>query len=612
MTTIANIDINLRATTEQLDSGFARGKSKTKQAVDEISQIQRMANVASPLTDVFSSQIRSLPVIGQVSDGFMHAARSAGGFSVAGVAAGAAVGVALAGVVAGFMAVSHAIDRISDQLKVIDDMSDRAKSLGMTFIELNTLDLSLAETSGLDASAIEASVQRLQVRLAEAAAGDGNARRLFEQMGLDAADLIAAGPLGAMEQLSEAMQGMSDAEQLRIAVELFGRSGAMLVNSLREGPEALREMERFAQQVGLALSEAQAEQVGAANDAWARVEMIATGAWRQIAAEASPVLEVIASKVLGIGEGFAYWHVGLPMMVDGTTLLAGTLYDLYEIAIGFFKAMYSLTTLDFSGAVDELRDAANFGTGNEWLAEVNAAREAARVAAENSRNNRSTPEGVEAELNAAREAERIAEEGRRAEEQLLKEKERIAKAEEDARNNKIKSIKEEIALLNAENTAIRNGTDFDPRAARELIEAAGQPPAFIEELQRLQEERKNQESVKADLESASDIRDSLKSPLQKMQEQMLEIADLNKKGLLTNREAQLAAVQLARDTLPGAAGAGASTLVQGTAEAYRKTLEMNAQAEHEKAVEQYAEEQLRVQRNMLAELRNGGGVLRIA
>ncbi len=550
--------------------------------------------------------------IGQVANAANAAKLAGAGMSVGMVAGLGAVAAAAGVVVAGFMAVSHAVEQVNVQRKVIDDMSDRAKSLGMTFSELNTLDLSLAETSGLDASAIEASMQKLQVKLAEAAAGDGNARKLFEKMGLDAADLIAAGPLKAMEQLSEATQGMNDAEQLRLSVELFGKSGAMLVNSLREGPEALREMERFAQQIGLALSEAQAEQVGAANDAWNRVNMIATGTWRQIAAEASPVLKVIADEVLGIGVGFSYWHMGLPLMVDSATRLAGTLYDAYEILIGSYKTMYNIATLDFSGVADAFNDAVTFDTGAKWVAQVNAAREAARAAAENAGKNRSTAEGVEAELNAVREAERIASEGRRAEEQLLKERERIAKAEEDARNNKIKSLKDEIAFLNVENTAGLMGMDFDPRVAKELIEAAGQPPAFIEELQRLQDERKTQENLKADLEAARDIRESLKSPLEKIAPQFDRLRDLLDKGRLTNEEAMSAGLQLARDNLPGAAGAaGASTLVQGTAEAYRKTLEMNAQAEHEKAVEQFAEEQLKVQRDMLAQLKNGGGILRI-
>lgn len=613
MTTIANIDINLRARTDQLDAGLARGRSKTKQAVEEISQMGRMGNIVSPVTDIFSNQVRSLPVIGQVADGFTHAARSAGGFSAAGVAAGAAVGVALAGIVAGAMAAAHAVSQITAQMQEIDRMSDRAKSLGMSLSELTTLDLSLGETSGLDAGTIEASLQKLRVTLANAAAGDANARKMFEQLGLDAADLIAAGPLEAMAQLSEAMDGMTDADQLRVAVELFGKSGAMLVNSLREGPEALREMEQFARSVGMALSDAQAEQVGAANDAWARVEMIATGAWRQIAAEASPVLDVIADKVLGIGAGFSYWHVGLPIAVDTYTKLAGLLFDMSELTVNMFRFMYKISTLDFSGAMEVVQAGADFSTGQDWVDEIAASRQAAAEAAKAAEEKRRvTAEQAEAEINAAKEAERIAEENRRAEENLLKERERVAKAEEDARTRRVESIREEIALVTAESAALAGGLEFDARAARELIEAAGQPPEFVAELQRLQNERKQAEAERDARQEAVDIRESVKSPLDRVAPEFQRISSLLERGLLTREEALAASVKLARENMPGAAGAGASTLVQGTAEAYRKTLEMNAQVEHEKAIEQYAEEQLRVQRDMLAQLKNGGAVLRLA
>ncbi len=614
MTTIANIDINLRATTEQLDSGFARGKSKTKQAVDEISQIQRMANVASPVTDVFSSQLRSLPVIGQVSDGFMHAARSAGGFSAAGVAAGAAVGVALAGVVAGAMAAAHAVSEITAQMEEIDRMSDRAKSLGLSFAELTTLNLSLGETSGLDSSAIEASIQKLELNLAEAATKDGAARQAFEKLGLDAADLMSRGPLQAIEEISIATQQLKNpTEQLAVSYDLFGKSGAMLVSSLREGPDAIREMEQFARNFGLTLTDAQAEQVGAANDAWARVSEVATGAYRQIAAEISPVLNVIADEVLGIADGFGGWHAALPAIVDNFVWFEGTCYDVYELLALSHTILAKMVALDFSGIGDAMQDAFSFDTGDQWLAKVNEAREAAKAAADGAQPQFGAMSGYEAGLEAAKEAERIAEEGRKAEEQLLKERERVAQAEADARRNARDNIQQEIDIMREINSQRMAGNKPDERAIREFF-AAGLDQftgPFVENFKKLQAERTQLEEVSAELDKASDIRDSLKSPFQKMQEQMREIADLNAKGLLTSREAQLASVQLARDTLPGAAGAGASTLVQGTAEAYKKSLELDGQTDERKEMRKLAENQLKVAQDQLKELKNGGGRIAI-
>jgi hypothetical protein len=612
MTTIANIDINLRATTDQLDTGFAKGRSKTKQAVDEISQIQRMANVASPVTDVFSSQIRSLPVIGQVSDGFMHAAKAAGGFSAAGVAAGGAVAVALAGIVGSAMAASYAVGQIREQLDVIDQMSDRAKSLGMTFADLSTLNLSLGETSGLDSSAIEASIQKLELNLAEAATKDGPARQAFAKLGLDAADLMSRGPLEAIKEISEATQQLKNpTEQLAVSFDLFGKSGAMLVSSLREGAEAIEEMEAFATGFGLTLSEVQAEQVGALNDSFARLEGIATGVWRQIAAEAAPVLSVITVGIEDVSAAMAGWPNVASAVVSELVLAAGTAYDLFEAVDAVRVVMRQIASGDISNIDDTIRSAMTFDTGQKWLAEVNKQREAA--AAASTKPEFGAMSGFEAGLESAKEAERIASEARKAEQDLLKEKERVAQAEANSRLNARDNLQQEINIMREIASQRLAGGKPDEKAIREMFAAGLDQFAgpFVENFKKLQEERTQLEKVTADLDKAKEIQDSLKTPFQKMQDEMKDVADLASKGLLSSREAGLAAVQLARDNLPGAAGAGASTLIQGTAEAYRKSVELDGKNDERKALRKLAEDQLKVAQDQLKELKNGGGRIAI-
>ncbi len=269
--------------------------------------------------------------------------------------------------------------------------------------------------------------------------------------------------------------------------------------------------------------------------------------------------------------------------------------------------MKKIATADFSGVGDALKDAATFDNGAEFLANVQAVRALAAVKTAAAGKGTSL-EAIETELNIAKEAERVAEAGRKAEEDLLKERERVAKAEEDARRNKLSSIKEEIALLNSENTAGLLGFDFDPQSARELIEAAGQPPEFLNQLQELQKERKAAEQLRDDLKSASDIREQLKTPLEKIQPEFDKLRNLLSNGRLSNQEAMAAGIQLARDFLPGAAGAaGASTLVAGTSEAYKKALELETSSNHEKKVEMFAQEQLKVQKDMLKVLERSKG-----
>ncbi|WP_250481364.1 hypothetical protein, partial [Caballeronia sp. GAOx1] len=75
--------------------------------------------------------------------------------------------------------------------------------------------------------------------------------------------------------------------------------------------------------------------------------MVATGAYRQIAAEVSPVIQVIAEYIRDGGASIAGWQDYITATVDGSVYLAGTLYDIAELSRVTFTTLKNIATLNW-------------------------------------------------------------------------------------------------------------------------------------------------------------------------------------------------------------------------------------------------------------------------
>lgn len=354
MAVVATLDVILAAKTQQFNKDMQKEVGSIKGLKG---QFQSAGSF--DLGDIGGS-LRNLPAI-------------AGPAGAALVGAFAGATVAVGGTLAAIKAIHAEMDRI-------DQVSDAASRLGFSFSELETVRQSFAETSGLGFEAVDSALQKFNLGLAEAArTGQGDVFDSLSAAGLNAGDLIKMGPVEALKEVSRATAEMKNpADQMAIAFELFGKQGVALVSSLREGPQALSEMERFARETGLALSQAQAEQVGAANDAFGRMQNVAIGAWRQISAEAAPVLTVIYETVTEIGMSFGGWQSTLPEIVDTGAQFAGMLYDIYEVATLTQKTLYNISTLNFSAVGDDIQNALDFSTGDKFQAKIQEARDKAK------------------------------------------------------------------------------------------------------------------------------------------------------------------------------------------------------------------------------------------
>jgi hypothetical protein len=300
---------------------------------------------------------------------------------------GIALGAAFATITAGATAAAASVALIAAQFGPIDETAKAASRLGVSFSQLKGVRLSIGEASGQSEEEIDKALSKFELNLSEAATeGTGKAYDALKRLGLDAQQLIAAGPQKAIEMVAEKTAALkSPTDQLRVAFDLFGKSGVDVVNALKQGPEALRESYDWAVK-NLGITSEQAKQVERANDLWGRVGALVESFWQNLAAEAAPAVGDIL-------DGLLEWVDSL----GGAKQLARDVADTFRLILGLAIDIQELI------AFGDL----NFDAGDKMIAEAKKLRDATKDA-------QSTPPSSESELAAIERQEKAAEEAKKA------------------------------------------------------------------------------------------------------------------------------------------------------------------------------------------------------
>lgn len=277
-----------------------------------------------------------------------------------------AIGAVAGGITAATAAGVAFVAFLRSQQNAIDDTADAAQRLGLSFNEMTSLEFAFREGGGVGAEALQASLKKLQINMAKAVDGDTTLRESFSRLGLDAGQLIGQGPQKAILSIADKMQGVAThAERLKIAMELFGKSGADLASSLADGSDSLQAAIDFQQQWN-SLTDKQVAMVGANNDAWDRLSIVAGGLSNKLAAEAAPAMLLLAEHALGMADSFESVDTFLKNAVTSAVILAGMSKDMAE----YFASVGSGV---ITGGMVELGDR-NFDTALTWYKELEAKR----------------------------------------------------------------------------------------------------------------------------------------------------------------------------------------------------------------------------------------------
>ena len=145
-------------------------------------------------------------------------------------------------------------------------------------------------------------MEKLQHKLGDAANGSKEVAEAFQKQGLDAkalAELPLEQTLGKIaDQFNQIAPG---AQRVSFLVELFGKAGAELAPMLAKGSAGMEAAKQKAQQLGLALTDADVSAARAAEKGLKQFDGLLKGVWMQIANQLNPVLLVLKDYLGNVG-----------------------------------------------------------------------------------------------------------------------------------------------------------------------------------------------------------------------------------------------------------------------------------------------------------------------
>lgn len=202
------------------------------------------------------------------------------------------------GLVAGFGAVTVALGAMFTKLaSQIDEQAKMAAALGIQNEALGAM-RDAAGYAGISVASLDTALRKMSQGVGDAANGTGEARDALEALGLDATKLQNMKPeevfTAIITELDKIPNGI---KKTTMAMDIFGRSGASMSNLTIKG---LKQAQADADTLGLKLSTSQAAGVESANDAWARIKIVAGDFLKYVTATLAPGIKA------GMDKAFAF------------------------------------------------------------------------------------------------------------------------------------------------------------------------------------------------------------------------------------------------------------------------------------------------------------------
>jgi hypothetical protein len=313
---------NFSRTQERLEKAYKAGAIELATYNRLLEHHKQKMESANPAVEKNASTLERMSQMSNVVTGSITAAR-------------AAIDVFVAG--------KDQIDQITDR---IAGTADAARTLGLSFTELTSLRFA-ASQAGAGIESLEGAIKQMMKR---GFAGDD-----VKESFLSIADEIS---------------GMaSQTERMQRAYEVFGKQGADVLLMLQEGRDAIEENVAFADKWNR-LTEGQvigAEEYGDTVD---RIGVVWSGIANIVGAELAPVLTLVGEEMLGVYDSWENVEGVVQDAVDNVVYVAGWIKDIKDVTDLWVKSMYRVVTLDFSGLANDINEALDFSTADEYLTRV--------------------------------------------------------------------------------------------------------------------------------------------------------------------------------------------------------------------------------------------------
>lgn len=160
-------------------------------------------------------------------------------------------GLLAGGGLAGLGVIGKSFDGFLDRA---GDLQRLATKLGVTTEQLSEFAYA-AETTGMSLEDLTGQFENLAERVAQGAAGAGEAAETFKKLGIDANQLKLQNPVEQMITLARAMDGVTnETERLGMLSSLGGDQFQWMNNLFKRGPDGIRALMAEAKSVGSSLS----------------------------------------------------------------------------------------------------------------------------------------------------------------------------------------------------------------------------------------------------------------------------------------------------------------------------------------------------------------------
>lgn len=256
-----------------------------------------------------------------------------GGFKALGAEAREFANQAVIGLgAAGAAAVAAGVALYNQAAQAADALAKQADKVGEATQEIQAFQAA-ASLSGIETEKANASLTKMVKNIGDAADGSGPAADALARLGLNAQELASLPPVQAYEVLMDDLQQVeSQTQRVQIATEIFGKTGADMLNMTGDSVRAARE-EMYA--LGLQITRVDAAKIEEANDAIDRAKMAASGFGNQLAIQFSPIVSALTEEFINaVKEAGGFGQVATEVFnatIQGAAYAANVIHGLAAV-----------------------------------------------------------------------------------------------------------------------------------------------------------------------------------------------------------------------------------------------------------------------------------------
>lgn len=292
-----------------------------------------------------------------------------------------------AGLVGGLLSAQAAFDGFMNAVNNADRLDELSARLGISTEQLSAWGYA-AKLSGTDLESLTGSIQKFSKTVASAADANSRQAELFASLGISVKD--AAGNLRDVEDLlpevADRFKALdNETTETALAMELFGRSGAELLEFLNRGSDGIKDLGEEAKRLGGIIDGETAQAAAKFKDELDRLRVITNAYFSSIARELLPALTQLVvqfrnfstenDRLAKTGKLLATTFDAVYKVFElfsASTRVNTALVNTYRNTLGSLAlTMQGIANLDFSNAsngirtlINGLRAGYNQATGN--------------------------------------------------------------------------------------------------------------------------------------------------------------------------------------------------------------------------------------------------------